>query len=96
LGLGVMVHQRIRIGPGAMVGMGAIVTRNLPPYSLSVGNPARRRGANIVGLTRAGYPAEVADLVAAYLEVSNPETLSQLPNEIKAAFEEYHHLGAEA
>jgi UDP-2-acetamido-3-amino-2,3-dideoxy-glucuronate N-acetyltransferase len=32
------------IGPYAFIGAGAVVTKNIPAYSLWVGNPARQRG----------------------------------------------------
>jgi UDP-2-acetamido-3-amino-2,3-dideoxy-glucuronate N-acetyltransferase len=32
------------IGAYAFIGAGAVVTKNIPPYSLWVGNPARQRG----------------------------------------------------
>jgi UDP-N-acetylglucosamine acyltransferase len=54
LGMGVIVHQRRVIGPGSMVGMGAVVTRDVPPYAKAFGNPCRIRGANAVGMRRAG------------------------------------------
>ncbi len=54
LGLGTVVHQHLAIGAGAMVGMGSVVTKDIPPYAMGFGNPARVRGANVVGLERAG------------------------------------------
>ena len=41
LGVGVVVLPGVTIGEGAIVGAGAVVTRNLPAFSVSVGNPAR-------------------------------------------------------
>lgn len=41
LGTRVVVMPGVRIGRGSVVGTGAIVTRDLPPFSLAVGNPAR-------------------------------------------------------
>ncbi len=47
---GVTIGANATIGPGvklgrfAMVGMGAVVTRDVPPYHLVVGNPARPAG----------------------------------------------------
>ena len=44
LGAGAVILAGITIGKFAMVGAGAIVTRNIQPYSLVVGNPARFAG----------------------------------------------------
>ncbi len=56
LGMNVTVHQRRIIGPLAMIGMGAVVTRDIPPYALAYGNPCRIHGANRIGMQRAGIP----------------------------------------
>ncbi len=64
LGLGALVHQRRIVAPGAMVGMGAVVTRDVPPYAMAYGNPARVRGVNRVGMQRAGVPATAIDSLA--------------------------------
>lgn len=41
LGLGVTVHQRMHIGANAMLGMQSVITRDIIPYALVAGNPAR-------------------------------------------------------
>jgi acetyltransferase-like isoleucine patch superfamily enzyme len=41
LGDHVKVLDGVAIGDGAIVGLGSIVTRDLEPYSINVGNPAR-------------------------------------------------------
>ena len=44
LGAGVIVLDGIKIGKGSIVGAGAVVTNDLPEYSISVGIPAVVRG----------------------------------------------------
>jgi acetyltransferase-like isoleucine patch superfamily enzyme len=41
LGAGVSVLGGVTIGDGCVVGAGSVVTRDLPPYTTSVGIPAR-------------------------------------------------------
>jgi acetyltransferase-like isoleucine patch superfamily enzyme len=54
LGARVMVTAGVTVGEGCIVGAGAIVTRDLPAYSIAVGAPAR-----VVG-RRPGAPEGVA------------------------------------
>jgi acetyltransferase-like isoleucine patch superfamily enzyme len=42
LGSGARVLDGIRIGKGAVVGAGSVVTKNIGPYSINAGNPARK------------------------------------------------------
>lgn len=68
LGMNATVHQRRIVGPGAMVGMSSVISRDVPPFAKVYGNPARLRGANTVGMARCGIPAsEIDTLHAAYL-----------------------------
>jgi phosphonate metabolism protein (transferase hexapeptide repeat family) len=41
LGHGVIVLPGISIGTGAAIGAGAVVTKDIPPFAVAVGNPAR-------------------------------------------------------
>lgn len=41
LGAGVIVLPGVTIGEGAVVGAGSVVTKDVPPFTISVGNPAR-------------------------------------------------------
>lgn len=41
IGANAMIKQGVTIGNGAVVGMGCIVTKDVAPYAVVVGNPAR-------------------------------------------------------
>ncbi len=44
MGAGAIILAGITIGEFALIGAGALVTRNVPPYALVAGSPARVRG----------------------------------------------------
>ena len=62
------IHQFARIGTYAMVGGMAAVRKDVLPYSLVEGYPAKLIGLNSVGLRRGGF---------------SPETRSTLKNALK-------------
>uniref|UniRef100_UPI00313FFBA6 DapH/DapD/GlmU-related protein n=1 Tax=uncultured Nitrospira sp. TaxID=157176 RepID=UPI00313FFBA6 len=41
IGANAIILKGVRIGKGTIVGAGAVVTKEVPPYSVVVGNPAR-------------------------------------------------------
>jgi virginiamycin A acetyltransferase len=41
LGRGALIRSGVHIGNGAVVGAGSVVTKNVEPYSIVAGNPAR-------------------------------------------------------
>ena len=41
IGAGAIIHPNITIGQSAIVGSGAVVTKDVPPYTVVVGIPAR-------------------------------------------------------
>ena len=51
LGHGAIVLPGVTIGTGAAIGAGAVVTKDVPPFAVAVGNPAR--------LIRFRFPAEL-------------------------------------
>lgn len=51
-------HQFVKVGAYAMVGGMSRIVKDVPPFSLVVGAPARVRGLNIVGLRRRGFTSE--------------------------------------
>jgi len=61
------VHQHGRVGRYAFVGASALMTTDLIPFGLAIGNHAHLSGLNVVGLKRRGFTREqIHDLRAAY------------------------------
>ena len=58
VGLGAITHPRVTIGAYAFVGMGSVVTRDVPPFAMVYGSPAKQHGHNVVGMRRAGFSEE--------------------------------------
>jgi UDP-N-acetylglucosamine acyltransferase len=48
------IHQFVQIGQMAMIGGMSRISRDVPPYMLVEGNPAKVRSLNLVGLKRRG------------------------------------------
>lgn len=42
LGQGSTVREKLRIGKGSLIGMGAVVTKDVPPNSVMAGSPAKK------------------------------------------------------
>ena len=41
IGNNVLIMPGVKIGKKAIIGAGSVVTRDVPPYTIAVGNPAR-------------------------------------------------------
>jgi UDP-N-acetylglucosamine acyltransferase len=67
------VHQFCRVGTHAFMGGATVATRDVLPFSLTVGNRAYLYGANVVGLRRRGFSSEaIAALRRAFRILSRP------------------------
>ncbi|CAD5969345.1 putative protein MJ0304 [Planktothrix tepida] len=55
IGIGAVILDGVRVGTGSIIGAGSIVTKDVPPFSLVVGVPAKR--------IREISPEEAADLI---------------------------------
>lgn len=68
------VHQFVRVGHHAFVGGYAAVVGDVIPYGMAVGNRAKLRGLNVIGIKRSGVSrAELLDMRAAYRMLFSPE-----------------------
>ncbi|MBM3961486.1 MAG: acyl-ACP--UDP-N-acetylglucosamine O-acyltransferase [Planctomycetes bacterium] len=63
LGAMVGIHQFARVGRMAMVGAGAMVSHDAPPFAMVQGDRAKMVAVNLVGLHRNGFSAEQRSLV---------------------------------
>jgi UDP-N-acetylglucosamine acyltransferase len=64
------VHQFVRVGRNAFLAGGSMITGDVIPYGIAVGNRAKLRGLNVVGLRRSGMPkAGILNLRRAYLTI---------------------------
>lgn len=43
IGGNVIILPKVRIGKGSTIGAGSVVTKDIPPYSVAVGNPCKVR-----------------------------------------------------
>ncbi len=57
------IHQFVRIGRLAFVSGGSFPGQDIPPYCMAAGRPAKIVGLNVVGMRRAGIPAEVRNQI---------------------------------
>ena len=61
------VHQFCRVGVHAFLGGYTVATKDVLPYSKTVGNRARIYGVNTIGLSRRGFgPEQIAAIRGAY------------------------------
>jgi UDP-N-acetylglucosamine acyltransferase len=57
------IHQHARIGESAILGAGAMVSQDVPPYCNATGDRAVLHGLNLVGLKRRGFPSELVSSI---------------------------------
>jgi acetyltransferase-like isoleucine patch superfamily enzyme len=86
LGSGVRVLDGVTIGRGSIIGAGAVVTKDIPPYSIAVGVPAkvvsqRKSMSNNAKEASAETVRDRADLLEESVKqetsLSEPEKFSQ-------------------
>jgi UDP-N-acetylglucosamine acyltransferase len=90
------VHQFVRIGRLSMIGGMTRIQRDVPPFTIVEGTPARVRSLNLVGLQRSGCSAEeLAILKKAFRTIYySHKTILQALEELDLlpAYERVQHL----
>lgn len=67
------VHQFVRVGDNAFLAGCSAVVGDVIPYGIAVGNRAKLRGFNIIGLKRSGMPrGEIQEMRRAYRMIFDP------------------------
>ena len=49
------IHQFVRIGTGAILGAGSMVSKDVPPFCNATGDRAKLHGLNVEGMKRRGF-----------------------------------------
>lgn len=57
------IHQFVRIGTGAILGAGSMVSKDVPPYCNATGDRAKLHGLNVEGLKRRGFDKSIVDAI---------------------------------
>src|SRR4029450_13757535 len=61
------IHQFCKVGAHAFIANNAAVTRDVPPYVMTVGQPAAAHSVNAEGLKRRGFtPAQIRNIRNAF------------------------------
>ena len=67
IGVNAVLHQGLKVGAFAMVGMNATVTRDVPNFALSYGSPSKTVGVNRIRLARIGISEDDIDATNDFL-----------------------------
>jgi UDP-N-acetylglucosamine acyltransferase len=88
------VHQKVRIGAGAMVGGMTGVEKDVIPYGSVIGDRARLAGLNLVGLKRRGVERDTIHAVRGCYRAIFHATEGSLAERAAAARAEYADVPA--
>ncbi len=83
LGMGAAVHQRSCVGAFTMIGMNAVVTADILPFSVVIGAPARILKFNKFGAKRGGFGEDELNCTENdFSQIVTNDILQPQPNEL--------------
>jgi UDP-N-acetylglucosamine acyltransferase len=90
------IHQFVRVGAHCMTSGGSKVGKDIPPFTIAQGYPARLRGINHVGLKRRGFSDETIRLLrqcyrAIFFDTDTPR-FEDLLARVRAEFTGSHEV----
>tara|TARA_Y100001970_G_scaffold293438_1_gene440199 strand:- start:5495 stop:6262 length:768 start_codon:yes stop_codon:yes gene_type:complete len=75
IGLSSVLHQKTTIGAYSMIGMGSIVTKDIPPFLVAVGSPAKSVSKiNEWGMKRYNFSEKDIDLINSFYWDANNDS----------------------
>ena len=80
IGMGATIHQGVTIGSCSMVGMGAAVINDIPPFVTYAGVPAKKIKVNKIKLERLGISRILIDHIQEVLLEDRPLKKIKLPS----------------
>jgi UDP-N-acetylglucosamine acyltransferase len=88
LGAYCAVHQMCKIGSHSFLGRGAMVSQDVMPYTMVVGNPPSVNGINKIGLSRRGFSKEsINEIMQCYKIIFRSNmTTAEAIDEINSVF----------
>lgn len=85
VGLSTVIHQYSTIGSYCMIGMGSVVIRDISPFLVVAGSPAKKNAINEAGMKNKGFSDDEIEKVKEYYlernEISN-SNIEFIQNEI--------------
>ena len=86
VGSGAIIRQRLVIGQYSMVGMGSLVTKNLPPFGLYYGGPCRYVRPNEKGVSKLQM---FSDDFYKFIGLSSTDWPNDVPTQIIAILKDF-------
>ena len=87
------IIQYVTIGSYSMIGGMSGIDKNVLPFSLAIGNRAKLRGLNLVGIRRGDFSKIDIERIKEYHDFENENNFKiDLSNKIDKYFKEYNNL----